>query len=274
MVAWNRQSNAPRGTLVSGGNSDSYGHRYTFRQLYKAWGFTAVAILTLALGIGATTAIFSIVERVLLRPLPFPDSKQLVVLSDALANERSAEDGSQGVTAPDIHAYTRDTHSFSSLGGYQKTTYEVSGMGDPVELHAARMTAGVFPALGVKPLLGRFFSEQEDEQNQQVTVLSFSYWKSHLGGDPRVLGMKIELDRKPYVVIGVMPRNFEFPLLPGHLNASQLWVPMSFAGKRTDAWRSELGFQHGWPSPARYDARAGSGRCGTGWRSCATIQAG
>ena len=203
--------------------------RYTFRQLYKAWGFTAIAILTLALGIGATTAIFSIVERVLLRPLPFPDSKQLVVLSDALANERSAEDGSRGVTAPDIHAYTRDTHSFSSLGGYQKTTYEVSGVGDPVELHAARMTAGVFPALGVEPLLGRFFSEQEDEQNQQVTVLSFSYWKSHLGGDPRVLGMKIELDRKPYVVIGVMPRNFEFPLLPGHLNASQLWVPMSFA---------------------------------------------
>jgi predicted permease len=203
--------------------------RYTFRQLYKAWGFTAIAILTLALGIGATTAIFSIVERVLLRPLSFPDSKELVVLSDALANDNSSEDGSRGVTAPDILAYTRDTRSFSSLGGYQKTAYEVSGVGAPVEVHAARMTAGIFPALGVQPLLGRVFSEQEDEQDQQVTVLSYSYWKSHLGGDPNVLGMKIQLDRKPYEVIGVMPRNFEFPLLPGHLNASQLWVPMSFA---------------------------------------------
>lgn len=203
--------------------------RYTFRQLSKSRGFTAMAVFTLALGIGATTAIFSIVEGVLLRQLPFPESNQLVVLSDVFAKEKSS-DGLRGVTAPDIRAYTRDTRSFSNLGGYETTTYEVSGTGDPVQVYAARMTSGVFPALGVQPLQGRVFTQEEDEQNQQVVVLSYSYWKSHMGGDPRVVGTKIQLDRKPYVVIGVMPRDFEFPLLPGHLNASQLWVPMSFTG--------------------------------------------
>ena len=90
------------------------------------------------------------------------------------------------------------------------------------------MSAGVFPALDVQPLLGRFFTQQEDDQRQQVVVLSYATWQSRLHGDRDVLGKKILLDRKPYLVIGVMPRNFEFPLLPGHLNQSELWVPMSF----------------------------------------------
>src|SRR5438876_4300192 len=198
--------------------------RYTFRQLRKSPGFTVTAVLMLALGIGATTAIFSIVEGVLLRPLPFPHPERLVALSDIL----QGGNGEAGVTAPDIRAYTRDTHSFEALGGYQPVGYELSGIGEPAQVNAARMSGGVFPALGVAPLMGRFFTQHEDARYEQVTVVSYTLWRSRLHGDAHVLGTKILLDRKPYVVIGVMPRDFEFPLVPGHLNNSELWVPLSF----------------------------------------------
>ncbi len=199
------------------------------RYLLKSPGFTATAVLTLALGIGATTAIFSIVEGVLLRPLPFPHSDRLMVLADVI---QGAEDvggnGEAGVTVPDIRNYTRDTHSFTSLGGLQPTGYELSGIGDPAQVIATRMSGGVFPALDIAPLMGRVFTQEEDDQKQQVAVLSYATWQSRFQGDPNVLGKKFLLDRKPYLVIGVMPRNFEFPLSPGHLNRSELWVPISF----------------------------------------------
>lgn len=198
------------------------------RYLLKSPGFALVAVLMLALGIGATTAIFSIVEGVLLRPLPFPHPEQLVQISDVLegANIPGSE-GGIGVTVPDIVNYSRNTHSFINLGGYQQTGFELSGNGDPAMINAARMTAGVLPALGVQPVIGRFYSQQEDDQRQQVAVLSYSTWQTRFHGDKNILGAKILLDRKPYVVIGVMPRSFEFPLVPGHLNQSELWVPFS-----------------------------------------------
>ena len=90
------------------------------------------------------------------------------------------------------------------------------------------MTAGVFSALGVQPQLGRVFTADEDEHSQQVAVLSYGTWVNRFHRDPQILGQKILLDRKPYIVIGVMPRNFEFPLVPGQLNRAELWVPMSF----------------------------------------------
>jgi predicted permease len=197
------------------------------RHLLKSPGFAATAVLMLALGIGATTAIFSIVEGVLLRPLPFPEPGRVMVLADILQGV-DINGGEVGVTVPDIRNYTRDTHSFTSLGGYQQTGYELSGIGDPAQVNAARMTGGVFPALDVQPLLGRVFTQQEDDQKQQVAVLSYSTWQSRFHSDPNILGQKILLDRKPYIVVGIMPRNFEFPLVPGHLNRSELWVPMSF----------------------------------------------
>jgi putative ABC transport system permease protein len=202
--------------------------KIALRYLLKSPGFALTAVLMLAFGIGATTAIFSIVEAVLLRPLPFPDPGRLIVLSDILEGMNMPGNGEVGVTAPDIRNYTRDTHSFTSLGGYQQVAYELSGIGTPAIVNAARMSAGVLPALGVQPLLGRFFTAQEDEQQQQVAVLSYAAWKDRFNADPQILGNKILLDRKPYVVIGVMPRNFEFPLLPGRLNQSELWVPVSF----------------------------------------------
>ena len=197
--------------------------RIPFRHLLKSPGFTTAAVLMLALGIGATTAIFSIVEGVLLRPLPFPHPERLVVLSDIL----QGGNGEAGVTAPDIRAYTRDTHSFDALGGYQRVGYELSGIGEPAQVNAARMSGGVFPALGVAPLMGRFFTQQEEDRYEPVTVISYTLWRGRLHGDAHVLGTKILLDRKPYIVIGVMPRDFEFPLVPGYLNNSELWVPMS-----------------------------------------------
>jgi putative ABC transport system permease protein len=197
------------------------------RHLSKSPGFSLTAVLTLALGIGATTAIFSIVEGVLLRPLPFPHPEQLVVLSDTLQGVEVNGITEAGVTGPDIVNYIRDTHSFSALGGYTEPAYELSGIGDPAQVNAGRMSPGVFSALAVEPLLGRVFTQQEDDQKQQVAVLSYATWQSRFHGDPAILGQKILLDRKPYLVIGVMPRNFEFPLVPGHLNRSELWIPLS-----------------------------------------------
>jgi predicted permease len=197
--------------------------RIPLRHLLKSPGFTTAAVLMLALGIGATTAMFSIVEGVLLRPLPFPHPERLVELSDIL----QGGNGEAGITAPDIRAYMRDTHSFDALGGYQPVDYELSDIGEPARVRAARMSASVFPALGVAPLLGRCFTQQEDDEYEQVAVISYTLWRSRLHSDAHVLGTKILLDRKPYIVIGVMPRDFEFPLVPGHLNKSELWVPMS-----------------------------------------------
>jgi predicted permease len=202
--------------------------RIAIRHLLKSPGFSLTAVLMLAFGIGATTAIFSVVEGILLRPLPFPSPEQLVNLSDMLQGADVGGNGEAGVTAPDIRNYMRDTHSFQSLGGYQQTGYELSGIGDPAQISAARLSGGVFTALQVQPLMGRYFTQQEDDQKQQVVVVSYSLWQNRMHGDPHVLGTKILLDRKPYEIVGVMPRNFEFPLVPGHLNRSELWVPISF----------------------------------------------
>jgi predicted permease len=219
--------------------------RYTFRQLRKSPGFTVTAVLMLALGIGATTAIFSIVEGVLLRPLPFPDPDRLVTLGDVLEGSHCASCAHSSVTAPDIRNYMRDTQSFSHLGGYRGRLFELSGPGDPAAVNGTRMSGEVFAALGVQPLLGRTFTQQEDEEGQQVAVLSYGMWRSRFHGDANVLGGKILLYRKPYTVIGVMPRDFEFPLNPGHLNQSEFWLPLSlqpeeFTAGSVASWNSHL----------------------------------
>ncbi|WP_180540253.1 ABC transporter permease, partial [Nevskia soli] len=201
--------------------------RYALRQWRKSPGFTLTAVLTLAFGIGATTAIFSVVEGVLLRPLPFADPSALVTLGDIVEGVQYGAE-TPGVTPPGVRTYIRDTRAFSKLGGYRTSTYELSGLGNPTQINAARLTASLLPVLGVSPLLGRFFTPQEDEGSQMVAVLSYQTWRGRFHGDANVLGQKVFLDRKPYEIIGVMPRDFEFPLNPGQLNRSELWVPMSF----------------------------------------------
>lgn len=104
----------------------------------------------------------------------------------------------------------RETHSFAHLGGYQGTDFELSGTGEPVVVNATRMSSEVFASLGVSPPLGRVFTQREDEERQRVAVLSYAMWRSRFDADARILGSKILLDRKPYTVIGVMPRNSNF----------------------------------------------------------------
>jgi len=209
--------------------------QFTLRQLRKSPGFATAAILMLALGIGATTAIFSIFEGVLLRPLPFPDAGRLVVLGDVLEGSHCVVCTHAAVTAPDVRNYMRDTQSFEHLGGYQETGFDLSGTDIPVRVNATRMSGEVFAALGVGPMLGRVFTQQEDEEDQPVVVLSYGLWRSRFHGDTEIAGKTILLDRKPYIVIGVMPRNFEFPLYPGHVNQSELWVPLSLQPKEFTA---------------------------------------
>ena len=200
--------------------------RHALRQLRRSPGLTLTAVLMLAFGIGATTGIFSIVEGVLLRPLPFPNQDRLVTLSDIVEGVDYGGD-TPGVTAPGVRIYMRDTTAFSGLGGYQASTYEVSGEGEPAQTNAARLSATIFPILGVAPLLGRTFTPQEDDSAARLTVISYEMWRGRFHGDAHILGHKLLLDRKPYEVIGVMPRGFEFPLVPGQLNRSELWVPLS-----------------------------------------------
>jgi hypothetical protein len=169
-----------------------YDLRYALRRLLSSPGFTLTAILTLAFGIGATTAIFSIVEGVLLRPLPFPDQARLVTLGDILEGVKYGA-GAPGVTAPGTRIYMRDTHAFSGLGGYQPSTYELSGQGAPAQINAARLTASVFPVLGVSPLMSRTFTQKEDETNQQLAILSYQTWRSRFHGDMHILGARLGL---------------------------------------------------------------------------------
>ncbi len=196
--------------------------RVALRQLRKVPGFTLTVVVTLALGIGATTAVFSLIEGILLRPLPFSDPERLVVLGDHIGNSLGMT-----VTARDIGEYSNATSAFSSMGGFFNSAYELSGGESPQEIAGARLTASVFTTLGVQPQLGRVFTRQEDDGRQPVAVISDMLWQNRYHRDPHVLGSAIELDRKAYSIIGVMPRSFEFPVDGGRLNTAQLWVPLS-----------------------------------------------
>ncbi|HKV26012.1 MAG TPA: ABC transporter permease [Candidatus Acidoferrum sp.] len=195
--------------------------RLAFRQIRNALGFALTVILTLALGIGATTGVFSLVEGILLRPLPFKNADRLILLGDHLGNSPNLP-----VTAREIATYSSSTGAFSSMGAYITTSYELTGGTVPEEVFAARLTSGVFPTLAVQPLLGRVFTPQEEEAHLPLAVISYAFWLNYFHRDSNVLGSSLVLDRKTYSIIGVMPRDFEFPLQPGRLGQSQLWVPM------------------------------------------------
>ncbi len=196
--------------------------RYALRQLRQTPGFTVAVIFTLALGIGASTAIYSLVEGILLRPLPFKNADRLVLLGDHLGGGPRTP-----VTAREIDIYSRATQVFSSLGGYASTAYELSGGAAPEEVSAARLTGGVFPTLGVEPILGRVFTTQEEEAREPLAVIGYALWLNHYNCDPHVLGGSLVLDRKTYAIIGVMPRSFEFPPQADRLDQAQVWVPIS-----------------------------------------------
>jgi predicted permease len=196
--------------------------RLSCRQLSKKPLFTLTVVLTLGLGIGGTTAIFSLVRGILLRPLPFNHPDRLVLLGDHLGNSPWTS-----VTAREIGTYASATQAFSDTGGYIDASYEVSGREIPEQMNGARFTASVFPTLGVSPALGRTFTQKEEDAHEPVAVISYSLWLNRYHSDPHVIGNSIILDRKAYSIIGVMPRSFDFPPTAGYLDRAQLWVPMS-----------------------------------------------
>src|SRR5258708_5860849 len=195
--------------------------RFAYRQLRKTPGFTLIIVLTLGLGIGSTTAIFSLVHGVLLRPLPFFRPDRLVVLGDHLGNSPSTS-----VTAREFGTYGSSTEAFSDTGGYIDSRYELSGGETPEQVKAARFTAGVFPTLGVSPILGRTFTQKEEAAHELFELFSYARWPARFPRALRALGGSLALVRKAHLIIGVIPRDLDFPPAAGLLDQTQVWVPM------------------------------------------------
>jgi len=213
---------------------------YCLRILRKSPGFTAVAVLTLALGIGANTAIFSIVDAVLLRSLPFKNPSRLVMLWEGIP-----EIGFPKITAsaPDIMFYERAQKSFDSIGTFQNEALDISGgTGEPERIVAARVSASLFPMLGVSPLIGRTYTEAEDKARANVVLLSYKLWHRRYAANPKIVGETVDLDRVPYIVLGVMPRGFVFPLSgpDGNDSPADLWVPMAFTREELTGWGNQF----------------------------------
>jgi predicted permease len=201
--------------------------RFGLRILRKSPGFTAVAVLTLTLGIGANTAIFSVVNAVLLSPLPYANAHRLMLVKELLPN-LSAEPFN--VSGPDIAEIQKLNHVFEGVGGFRVWTYEFSGRGTPARVTANRISSDLFDVLGVEPVVGRVFEPQEEEFGHQVVILSYGFWQRQFGGQHNILGQTLNLDRKPYTIVGVMSQSFVFPL-PGMLQgvAADLWVPLGLS---------------------------------------------
>ena len=179
------------------------------RSLARMPGFTAVAVLTLALGIGANTAIFSVIEGVLLKPLPYLSADQLVVLDHAAPGVNLKHAGS----APFLYfTYREDGRVFQDVGMWTGDTVSVTGLAEPEEVPPLDVTDGILPMLGAQPVLGRLFSKADDTPGGPETVmLSAGYWRSRFGGDPSAVGRRIMLDGRPREIIGVLPDDVPVP---------------------------------------------------------------
>ncbi|HEY6186739.1 MAG TPA: ABC transporter permease [Pyrinomonadaceae bacterium] len=189
--------------------------RYGVRLLIKRPAFTVIAVLTLALGIGANTAIFSVVNAVVLRPLPYAQPDRLVMIWETMpGNDR------RWVAPGNFIEWRRQSQAFEQIAAYSNASLNLTGEGEPEKLTGAAVTPNVFTTLGVEAALGRtFLAEDEQREGERVVVLSDGLWQRRFGADPNVLGRSLTLDDKSYVVVGVMPASFRFPV------QSELWVP-------------------------------------------------
>ncbi len=173
--------------------------RYGIRMLIKNPGFTAIAVVTLALGIGANAAIFSVINAVLLRPLPYPEPGRLFTLS---SNQ----------SLPDLEDIKAQSQAFDDFGGVTTQALDFTGGGEPLQVQAALINVDLFEALGVHAAIGRTLTPEEDRYGaERVVVLSHGFWQRHLGGDPSIIGRAIPLSSNAYTVIGVMPADFTMP---------------------------------------------------------------
>ena len=179
--------------------------RYAVRTLGRNPGFTLAAVLTLALGIGATSAIFSVVEGVLLRPLPYAESERLVRLYG-----RYEEFGRTGTSLPDYLDWRQESRTVPQMAARHGSVFNLTGAGEPQQLAADRVTANFFPTLRVAPALGRAFTEDEEQPGTRVVMLSDGFWRRQFAGDPSVVGRTLTLNGQPHTVIGVAPAGFRF----------------------------------------------------------------
>jgi putative ABC transport system permease protein len=213
--------------------------RFALRQLLKNPGFTAVAVLTLALGIGATTAIFSVVHAVLLQPLPYPEPDRLVRIHETIP-VRGVE--RVPVSVANYLDWRRQAASFSEMAAHRWLDINLTGAGEARRLKGARVTSGFFAVLGVPPILGRSFTAEEEARGRhQVALISEEMWRRDFGGEASVLGRSLTLDGEVHVVVGVMPSRMRYPS-----RGLDVWVPAAF-------FESELTQRgnHGWGVVAR-----------------------
>jgi predicted permease len=209
--------------------------RYGARMLRRNPGFAAVAILTLAIGIGANIVIFSVVNGILLKPLPFPDSQSVVTIWETFANRNVT----RGTASAAEYLDWRDmNHVFQELSASRALSFSITGGGDPERVWGSQVSGNFFRMLRVTPVIGRDFTP-EDEQigHEQVVLLSYGLWRRRFGGDSGILGKTILLDEKPFTVIGVLPRSFS---LYGTLPDFELWKPFAFNRALLDREDHEL----------------------------------
>ena len=180
------------------------------RGLRRSPAFTVAAIVTLALGIGANTTMFSVVNSVLLRPLPGYQTDRLVQICDTSLNARFAAPGSCSFLAPELYQRLREQlHSFAPLAANQYCRMNLTGMGEPEQLVGPCTTANWFELQRAQAMLGRTFLPDEDQHGRnRVVVLDYGYWQRRFGGDPKVIGKTLTLDKQPWIVVGVMPPSF------------------------------------------------------------------
>jgi len=208
---------------------------YGIRMLRSKPLFTAIAVLTLAIGIGANAAMFSVVNAVLLRPLPFEKPSHLVLVHEGVPALGFSK---IGFSAPDLMMYEQQQRSFEGMAPYENKSFELSGAGEPRRITTARVGWNLFPLLGIQPLLGRTFRQEEDRPGVAVAILSYGLWQSAFGGSKDIVGRTVTLDRIPYTIVGVMPGTFQFPL-PGtssNNEPGELWVPMAYTKDELEGW--------------------------------------
>ncbi len=195
--------------------------RYGFRMLVKNPGFTAVAVVTLALGIGANTSLFSVINGVLLSPLPFPESDQLVTLHE---NKPNFEGGS--LSYPNFLDWQKENHTFSAMAVGRTYAFSLTGAGEAEQVGAELVSADYFPVLGVKPAMGRTFAPEEDQIGAgPVAMISAGLWQRKFSSAPDILGKSITLDARPYGIVGVIPANFHLQI-PG-FRETDVYVPIT-----------------------------------------------
>jgi putative ABC transport system permease protein len=183
--------------------------KFALRMLVKAPAFTAIAILTLALGIGANSAIFSVIDAVLLHPLPFPKPNQLVAVWSRVANDNLEKETE---SIPDYVDLRDQSKTLSALAAYTRTGAVLNRTEESRQLHGLAVTSEIFPVLGVLPARGRVYTRENDNIDARVVVLTDYAWKTLFNADPDIVGKQISLSWRSYTVLGIMPPGFQFPV--------------------------------------------------------------